>query len=137
MPTRSHLGRAASRAVTGGGASWPQLLSFPPDVPALQFTFLHCVVILATLISVLHFILTSKGNTLVKFHWNPGPFFRTTPSGLCFLAPPVHFGFCSRPGENSNLQILQNHQGPYRLCPVCPINAAEVLRRGLGFMWRP
>lgn len=51
-----------------------QLVSFQRDVPVLQFTFFCCVVILATLISVLHFILTSKGNMLVKFHWISGPF---------------------------------------------------------------
>lgn len=51
-----------------------QLVSLQPDVPVLQFTFLCCVVILATLISVLHFILTSKGNMLVKFHWISRPF---------------------------------------------------------------
>lgn len=58
--------------VEGGGGL--QLVSVQPDVPVLQFTFLCCVVILATLISVLHFILTSKGNMLVKFHGISGPF---------------------------------------------------------------
>lgn len=56
-----------------------QLVSVQPDVPVLRFTYLCCVVILATLISVLHFILTCKRNMLVKFP-------RTTPHGLCFLA---------------------------------------------------
>lgn len=53
---------------------WLQLVSVQFDVPVLPFTFLCCVVILATLISVLHFILTSKGNMLVKFHWISRPF---------------------------------------------------------------
>lgn len=63
-----HLPRWGSR---GGERYWPGLFlgaaaagqlpslplfpSFPAGVPALRFTFLHCVVILATLISVLHF----------------------------------------------------------------------------------
>lgn len=57
-----------------GGGIRQQLVSVQSDVPVLQFTFLCCVVILATLISVLHFILTSKGNMLVKFHRISGPF---------------------------------------------------------------
>lgn len=69
----SGVGGVVSGYYDGGGIRL-QLVSFQPDVPVLQFTFLCCVVILATLISVLHFILTSKGNMLVKFHWISGPF---------------------------------------------------------------
>lgn len=70
---RRGWGGVVSGYYDGGGIRL-QLVSFQPDVPVLQFTFLCCVVILATLISVLHFILTSKGNMLVKFHWISGPF---------------------------------------------------------------
>lgn len=65
-----HQGGRGRRGILWRRGFQLKLVSVQHHVPALPFSFLCCVVILATLISVLHFILTSKGNTTVKFHWN-------------------------------------------------------------------
>ena len=94
------------------------------SVPTLQFTFLGCVVILATLISMLHFILTCNGNTHVGFHWvSPGPFpdhpalqsapFRARP--LLYVHVDSFRRHCFR--KNSNLQTCLNHVN--RLYAIC------------------
>lgn len=90
------------------GGIWLQLVSVQLDVPVLQFTFLCCVVILATLISVLHFILTSKGNMLVKFHWISRSF-PDHPVWSVLFGTSWLLWLLLLYKENSNLQILQNH----------------------------
>lgn len=112
--------------VCGGGVSGYydgqgirlQLVSVQPDVPVLQFTFLCCVVILATLISVLHFILTSKGNMLVKFHWISGPFSGPPRLVCAFWHLPSTLASAAVHERTVTFKISLNHKAPYRLCIV-------------------
>lgn len=101
--------------MTSGGIIRLQLVSFQPDVPVLQFTFLCCVVILATLISVLHFIFTSKENMLVNFHWISGPL-SGPPCLVCaFWQLPFTLASAAIQGRTVTFKYSTT-TSPYKLC---------------------